>query len=203
MKQILFLRFNKLFLSFVYSLTFFVSGFLTHRAHAGVMEISGSYGIRTSKIDADNYTKNEVTSGSFAWYFWERSALELSYSEGTATQSLKATGVSRLIYYAKSQIYGADLILTLGGKDSVLQPFIRGGVAKVKKKMYREDTANGQIDAFGLPVDNVVPAYGAGIAVKLTASFSLKFSYDRIKSGSTNDSTTWDDSAKAGVSWYF
>jgi len=185
------------------SLIFFTLVLFSLVAQAGIMELSASYGVRTSKIDADNYTRSESWSSSLAWYFWEKSALEVSYSQGRSVQSLKAVGTSTLIYTMDSEVYGADLVITLAGKDSFIQPFIRGGVAHLKKKIYRTDTATGAVDLFGAPVDGVVPTYGAGLNIRLTTTFSLKFSYDRIRSGVSNDSNIWDEAAKAGLSWYF
>ncbi len=166
------------------------------------MELSGSYSIRNSNIDDYNYTKNESWSGSFAWYFLELSAIELSYTKGLAEQSLKSsTDPNPIKYYADFEMYGADLVITLATKDSFLQPFIRGGMANIKKKFYKED--QGTITSYGAPIDEVVPSYGAGLKLMLTKTFSIKASYDRWRSGSNNDKEIWDDAIKGGVSWYF
>lgn len=170
---------------------------------AGIMEVSGSYSVRTSSIDRDNFTKNESWTGSFAWYFLELSALELSYTKGLAKQSLKAAGdPNSTVYFADFEMYGADLVVTLAKKDSLLQPFIRGGVAQLKKKFYKE-LPNHQIATYGTPVDQVVPSYGFGLKIRLTEGFSLKGSYDRWRSGSVDDKEIWDDAIKGGISWMF
>ncbi|OFZ20037.1 MAG: hypothetical protein A2Z20_08095 [Bdellovibrionales bacterium RBG_16_40_8] len=166
------------------------------------MELSASYGMRTAAIDEDNYSKSESQTGSFAWYFIEMSALEFSYTRGRGTQSLKASGdLGPTIYYVDLEAIGADLIVTLAAKTSLFQPYVSGGVAKIKKKIYKEDYT-GAISNFGQPIDDVVPSYGAGIKINLTQAFNLKFSYNRRKSGSSSD-TTWDDEIRSGASWYF
>ncbi len=167
------------------------------------MELGTSYSVRQSTIDEDNYTKNESWTGSFAWYLIEMSAIELSYTKGLATQSLKsASDPAALVYFAEVEMYGADLVVTLAKKSSFLQPFVRGGAVQIKKQIYRKDI-NGQIDKYGERIDTVVPSYGAGIKIMLTETFSIKGSYDRWRSGSKDDKDTWDDAIKAGVSWYF
>lgn len=176
--------------------------FATTPSAAGVMELSTSYGLRNSRIDDDNYTKSTSWTGSFAWYFFDLSAIELSYTSGVTEQSLKATNEERLRYVQEFQMYGADLVLTFAGRDSFLQPFIRGGAARLKKKLFRIES-DGTQTLFGEPIENTVPSYGAGIKINLTKSFSLKGSYDRWRSGSNNDKEIWDDAIKAGISWYF
>lgn len=176
---------------------------LTPLSHAGMMEIGASYGVRNSSIDENNYTKNESVTGSFAWYFLELSAIELSYTKGVAKQSLKSVDDSTATtYYADFEMFGADLVITLAKKESFLQPFVRGGVAQLKKEFYREDPTNGRTP-YGKPVDDVVPSYGFGLKINLTRGFSIKGSYDRWKSGSADDKEIWDDAIKAGFSWMF
>lgn len=173
-------------------------------AYAGLMEVSTSFGVRSSSIDENNYNKNESWTGSFAWYFLEMSAIEISYTKGVSEQSLKSdASTPALVYFSKFEMYGADLVVTFAKKNSALQPFVRGGMAKIKKNIYRKDTSNGQIDNYGEAVDDVVPSYGFGIKLMLTETFSIKGSYDRWRSGSSQDKDIWDDAIKAGVSLYF
>lgn len=172
-------------------------------AHAGLMEASTTYGTRQSSIDEDNYTRSESWTGSLAWYFLEQSAIEISYTKGLAEQSLRSTtDLAPTVYYSEFEMYGADLVITLASKGSFFQPFVRGGMAQLKKKIYREDPT-GTITLYGDPVDEVVPSYGVGFKVFLTQTFSVKASYDRWKSGSSADKDIWDEAIKGGVSWYF
>lgn len=168
------------------------------------MELGASYSVRNSSIDKDNYTENESWTGSFAWYFFEMSAIEFSYTKGLAKQSLKAVGETfSTLYYAEFEMFGADLVVTFANKTSFLQPFVRGGFARLKKEFYKEDQSNGEITAYGEPIDQVVPSYGAGLKINITQTFSIKGSYDRWRSGTNDDKEIWDDAIKGGISWYF
>jgi hypothetical protein len=171
-------------------------------AHADLMELSASYSTRTSKIDDNNYTTSQSWTGSFAWYFWEMSALELSYTNGLGEQVLTATDSSPTHFYQVVEMYGLDLVLTLADRSAFIQPFVRGGVAHLRKRIYQETAAFGT-QLYGDPVDAIVPSYGVGLNLKITDAFSLKGSYDRWESGTTGNSGIWDDAFKAGVSWYF
>src|SRR6185437_12069471 len=112
-----FLRFR-----FVFAFTFCI--LVCSAASAGVMEVSASYGMHTSSIDQNDYTKSESLTGSVAWYFLEMSALELSYTEGIGTQSLQIPGdPGATVYYQTVQMLGLDLIYSFGSRDSLLQPF--------------------------------------------------------------------------------
>jgi len=172
-------------------------------AHADLMELSCSYSTRTSKIDDNNYTTSEAWTGSFAWYFWEMSAIELSYTNGVGEQSLMATGdpyATKL--YQVVEMYGLDLVFTLTDRSSFIQPFVRGGVAHLRKRIYQETPFQGT-QLYGDPVDAFVPSYGVGLNLKITDAFSLKASYDRWESGTSGDAGIWDDAFRAGISWYF
>ncbi len=176
---------------------------LAPSAQAGLMELSASYSVRNSSIDEYNYTKNESWTSSFAWYFLEMSAIEVSYTNGTAEQSLSSdNGTTVDKYYLKFEMVGADLVLTLAKKDSFLQPYIRGGVAQIKKKFYKKDLF-GAITEYGTPIDETVPSYGFGLKIRMTQGFSIKASYDRWRSGNVEGKEIWDDAVKGGISWMF
>lgn len=188
----------------LFSLLASTSILFAHDANAGLMEVSASYSVRNSSIDENNFTENSSWTGSFAWYFFDLSAIELSYTKGEAKQSLKSsTDTYATLYHAEFEMSGADLVLTLAKKDSFIQPFIRGGVASLKKKFFKEDTNTGAIEEYGKPVNDVVPSYGAGLKLRITPTFSIKGSYDRWRSGSVDNKEIWDDAIKGGISWMF
>ncbi len=167
------------------------------------MEISVSYGTRSSSIDSNNYTKSESITGSFAWYFLEMSAVEISYTKGIGEQSLMApTDPAPTYYYQDMEMLGLDLIYTIGSRDSLLQPFLRGGAAHLLKKLYKT-TSDGTTTQYGDTVNAIVPSVGVGLNIHLTESFAIKGSYDRWESGTVGDSGIWDDAFKVGASWYF
>lgn len=176
---------------------------ITSVGHAGLMEVSATYSTRSSRIDDNNYTESQSWTGSFAWYFLEMSALEFSYTNGLGEQSLMAVGdPGQTHYYQEVEMEGADVVLTLASHTSFLQPFVRGGMAHLRKRIFRKDF-QGDTTLYGAPVDSIVPSYGFGLNIKITEEFGIKGSYDRWQSGTNGNSSIWDDALKAGVSWYF
>lgn len=174
-------------------------------ASAGLMELSYSFSLSDSTLNSDNYTKTLSHTASLAWYFLEMSALEVSYSKGEQQISGKAEGDANALRYRTEFImYGADLILTFAKKESVLQPYIKGGAVWIDKKLYRRQSpllAEQLINE--TDSSTPVPSLGAGFKFFLLKNLSLKASYDTWRSNKTGGSETWDSTIRAGASIYF
>lgn len=191
------------------SLRAFLLGLLitvsTLPAMAGLMEISYSFSLSDSTLNADNYTKTLSHTASMAWYFMEMSALEVSYSKGEQQISGKADGdANALRYRTEFVMYGADLILTFANRESVFQPYIKGGAVWIDKKLYRRQSpllAEQLINESDSSTP--VPSLGAGFKFFLLKNLSLKASYDTWRSNKTGGDETWDSTIRAGVSVYF
>lgn len=158
--------------------------------------ISGSY--RKSFITEANTTVTESYTGSLAYYFWEYSALELSYT----------TGVSKAVtpnYEALStfQMSGLDLIITFASKDAPFRPYVKLGGAYQKKRI--------QYKQVGFATDTQEqegpsPSAGLGFRIALSQTFGIKAGVDTWTSPLSkdpNEKITYDFAARAGVSWLF
>jgi opacity protein-like surface antigen len=169
-------------------------------AHALYTELGISYGKKQTTYDQYNYFDSESLTGSISFYFLERLALELSYTDATGTHGEKAIATDpRRITTQKSQIIGADLIYVLTDKTSTFQPYIKGGVAQINRR--QDINIEGEGD-FPLDPDNaIVPSYGVGIKIMITDSLSLKFSYDVWRTPIGGGQQTDDDAIRAGISW--
>lgn len=169
-------------------------------ANAMYTELGASYGYKTQTYDANNDNKTESLTGSVSLYFWERVALELSYTDATAVVTSKAfTSDPKRTTTQRSQIMGADLIFILADKQALFQPYIKGGVAQI----YRTQTIKieGQDTYSNDPDKALAPSYGVGLKVSLTETFGLKFSYDAWKTPVGNNTQTDDSAFRAGVTW--
>jgi len=60
------------------------------QAFAGIFEISGTANYRRSQINDLNYQESQSVTASVSYYFMEMSALELSYTQGTAHLRVQA-----------------------------------------------------------------------------------------------------------------
>lgn len=169
-------------------------------AHAVFTEVSASYGYKTQTYDANNNTKTETVSGSLSLYFWERIALELSYTDSLGVIQAKAysTDPNRTIEQ-KSQVLGSDLIFVFADKKTLFQPYVKAGIAQITRS--QKTKIEGQDSYSNSPEVATAPSYGVGLKVALTETFGLKFSYDVWKSPISDTVQTDDSAFKAGITW--
>lgn len=165
-------------------------------ARAGYFEISASGSYRKTTYDKDNYYEYRSATGSIAYYFWEMSALELSYTRAI-TNEQKTDYESRGFI----EMYGADLIFTMGGKQSLFQPYIKFGAAyQIKESSYKLVNQ----DAVELePIKGVSPSAGVGFKLIFAKNFALKFGIDVWSSPLNEEESTYDYAGRAGISWIF
>lgn len=176
---------------------------------AGLAELGVSANYRTSKINEDNYQESISYTGSISYYFWEMSALELSYTQGISKLSVKADpNEPALVYKTEFRLIGLDLVFTMAGRESTFQPFVKIGGAHITKKMVREAGSGGSQGASEIDsVDGVVPSAGVGFKVLLSKSFAIKAGVDAWTSPMSDKDDdkdlTIDYAGRVGVSWMF
>ena len=169
---------------------------------------------RRTSIDENNFSESTSYTGSVSYYFWERSAFELSYTSGIGTLSSKANGVTELAQkqIAQFSMTSLDLVLSLAGKDDPFQPYIKFGGGYVDKKIFKENELEGR--QIIQTQSGIVPSAGAGLKIGLTQSLSLKLGIDAwttpLDDTSVNSDGTGekrkiqiDYAGRAGLSWMF
>lgn len=181
-------------------MTLAIINFTSFCAHAFYTEVGLSYSRKTTTFDENNSFDSESLTGSLSVYFFERLALELSYTDALGLREEKAsTSDAQRTTTQKSQILGSDLIITFAEKKDLFQPYVKGGIAQISR--FQEVKIEGQ-DTFTIePERATVPSYGAGLKIQLTATFGLKFSYDVWKTPIGGGLQTDDTSIRAGVTW--
>jgi hypothetical protein len=173
-------------------------------ARAGIMEISYTYSTRNSFIDDDNFQKSFSHTGSFAWYFIEMSAIELSYTKGEGEVSGKAESDSEPVKYTTQfEMYDASLIITFADKKSFFQPYIKGGAAYIDKTIFRDNAITKGEKISSTDDSEPVPSWGVGFRLFVTQNISFKASYDTWKAGEAGGDDRWDDAVRGGVSLMF
>lgn len=171
-------------------------------AQAVYIEVGASYAHDRKNFDANNYTESESITGELSFYFWERLALEFSYTDATGLLKQKAASDSSgRTTQQKTQILGSDLIVMFADKKAFFQPFLKGGFAQMKRS--QEIKIEG-FDSQSLdPESAIVPSYGAGLKFLLTSSMSIKASYNIWRTPIGGDTFTNDSALRAGISWIF
>lgn len=171
-------------------------------AQAFFVEVGASYGRDKKTFDANNAIDSESVTASLSFYFWDRVALEGSYTDATAIRTEKATSIDpKRNIMQKTQILGADVIFMFADRTAFFQPFVKGGVAQVNRRQTID--IEGQTSTTLEPESAVVPSYGLGFKLALTDSFNIKVSYSIWQTPIGGGQKTDDTSLKAGVTWIF
>lgn len=166
------------------------------QAQAGYFEISGSGSYRKTSFDESRYSIYRSGTASVAYYFWELSALELSYTKARADEV--QTEYQARIY---TTFYNADLIFTLAGKQSVFQPYIKvGAVYQEKKGTYKQATLAVTTIT---PVRGWAPSGGIGLKFILGQHVAIKAGIDAWSSPVSQDNVTYDYAGRVGLSFIF
>lgn len=184
-----------------------VTGFLllltATTASALVTEVGLNYSRKKNSLNSENYSDAESVTGSLSFYFWERLALELSYTDASGVRRERiASGANSidLISTLSTKVYGMDLIWVLADRKALFQPYIKGGAARLERRSEVKDY-NLNLTYALEPDVALVPSYGVGFKVALTQTFGLKFSYDAWKTPLGGGSYSNDDSLRAGITW--
>lgn len=176
--------------------------FFSSHAKAGIVEISAMYSYKKTNYDALNYEAQEQGTGGISYYFWEMSALELTYSRGAGIEVHPTETI-----YQDVTAYGASLVFTFANRDSAFKPYIKGGVSYLIKRLSyfypvgSSTQATAPTQMFGL-----APTAGLGFKYMLTQQFGIKAGVDvasqTFTSGSTSV-TVYDFAATGGLSFLF
>lgn len=171
---------------------------------AGLSELSVSTSYRETLIGVSTKSISKSVTGTYAFYFAEMSAIELSYTsakyESLTTNSLDPTKVTTQT--ALSQFYGLDFVFAFAGRQSSFQPYVKLGAIYMDKEYFLDpgDIASRQTDF----QRGWAPSAGVGFKYKITQTLAIKFSVDAWSSPIDDDrhQTTYDTAARFGISWY-
>jgi outer membrane protein W len=169
-------------------------------AVAGYVEVSATGSYRTNTINDWTYQKTQSLTGSFAYYFWEMSAIEISYTDALS-RSFGRTAISGQDYVETSRVrlYGADIVISFAGRQSQFRPYIKiGGAQQLKTWIYEEGLVNTRVDSEGLSMTG-----GFGFKFLLTDAFALKAGVDAWTNPLSDPKRIIDYAANGGISWMF
>lgn len=164
-----------------------------------VTELGLAYGYSKKTFNSSNFYQSDSKSASVSVYFWQKWAVELSYTDSFYESQESDTSSVRTIQQS-SQITNGSLIFIMMNRRETVQPYLKAGVAQIKKNQTIKFVNASPIT---IPESNgIAPSYGAGLKIALNDRFSVKLSYD-VWQTPLSDSTSSDDTSfKAGLSWY-
>lgn len=167
-------------------------------------ELGINYSYKKSAFDSDNNYEQQGATGSVSLYFWERIALELSYTNSLYVKKEKQPEMAGAFLRTTTQytdVYGADLIFILSAdRKAVFQPYIKGGAAQVKVRQVVQDQGS---SAWEINYSGLSPSVGIGFKFFLTDAFAVRTSYDAIQTPVNNETKVNDVTGRVGISWMF
>jgi opacity protein-like surface antigen len=189
----------------IFSLLFFVFCGLIYNSQALALgvELGINYTYKKTLIDDLNTTEQEGKTGTVSLYFWERLAVELSYTNGLYVkkerQDASTSSTLQRVTTQWSDIYGCDLIYVFADRKERFQPYVKGGVAYIKKK---QTVQIGTDPSFTIePKPGYAPSYGAGIKFFFTENLSVRASYDIVRTPIDEGTSADDITGRIGLSW--
>lgn len=164
-----------------------------------MVELGLSYSFQKKTFNTNNYYQSDSKSASVSFSFLEKLALEFSYTEGFYESQESDSNSTRTVQQ-KSQMVDGSLIFMLLDRQSLIQPYLKGGAAYIKKQ---QEVRYLNASTISVPESaGWAPGYGAGLKFMLSERFSIRVGYD-VWQTPLSDGTKSDDSAfKAGLSWY-
>ncbi len=166
------------------------------------MELGASYSYKKTSFDVNNYVESESPSVSLSFYLFEKLALEFSYTRGTAVKHEWAgTGYLKRTTSQVMDVTGADLIFVMtSNRKAFLQPYLKGGVAHVKKRQTIIDEGLAPYEINNDPT--VSPSYGVGVKFIITDTLGIRASWDVVQTPVEGSSTPlFDSTGKVGLTW--
>lgn len=169
------------------------------KSQALVTELGLNYSYQKKTFNSTNYYQTDAKGLSAALYFFDKFAFEMTYTDSFYESQESDTNSTRTIQQ-QAVIIDSSLIYVLLDRTNFIQPYIKGGVAYIKKNQRVR-----YVNASAIEIPESTgwgPSYGAGLKFFLTEKFSIKLSYD-VWQTPLSDGTKSDDSAlKVGLSWY-
>lgn len=180
-----------------------ISCLIVSPTYSGFFELSALGSYRKNTVSSDSKTITQSATGSLAYYFFENSALEFSYTKGT--YELWGRGdvggsVVSLYQLTEFEIIQSDLVFTFAGRKAAFQPYIKAGMARRTQEIKFEQ--NGIRSNFDKSEGDYL-SFGLGFKVLLTQTISFKFGYTSFKGPLGEDNQPSDQSYRGGLSWFF
>lgn len=169
---------------------------------AGYFELDVAANLRSTSLSKEDSSVNQSITGSIAYYFWQNSAVEISYTRGMLIE--KNAAVSPLPKFENHYNYnllGLEMILAYGDRSASFRPYVKAGVMQIEKT--KTLFADGVSSTPTKIPSQMVPSVGTGLQFMLSNTFAIKFGIDAWPSNSIDrNPIIWDFATRLGISWF-
>lgn len=175
-----------------------VAFFVSEKSFA-LVELGLSYSFQKKTFNASNYYQSDYKSASVAFSFAEKLSLELSYTDGFY-ESVESDSNSSRTVQQKTQMADASIIFMILDRSSLIQPYIKGGAAYIRKQQevrYINAATQSIPESVGW-----APSYGGGLKFVLSERFNIRVGYDVWQTPLSDGGKSDDSAFKAGLTWY-
>jgi hypothetical protein len=165
-------------------------------ASAGAIELSIGASFNRSNYSETSYAWTRRLGFSVGYHLTELSEIEIAFQDvidRTFIQDYQDTTFH-------DEVYSANWVQSLTGKESVFQPYFKVGVGQLRR------TATGSYASGAAPpseIDSLTAILGAGLRIYITKTFAIRGEATTYLTGGALG--TWQDNyaLQAGVSWFF
>ncbi len=162
-------------------------------------ELGLSYSFQKKTFNTSNYYQSDSKSASLSLYFVEKFALELSYTDGFY-EGQESDSTSTRTIQQSTRMADSSIIYMILDKKSIIQPYVKVGVAYISKK---QEIRYLNASVISIPESSGwAPSYGGGLKFVLSEKFSIRVGYDVWQTPLSDGSKSDDSALKAGLTWF-
>lgn len=184
----------------------FCSLFIANQAEAFYTELGFNYSYKKTVVDSLNNIEQQGITGSVSLYFWDQVATEFSYTNSLYVKRERADSIqqgsnTQRVTTQVADIYGLDLIYVFTHKKATFQPYVKGGVAYIKKS---QSTFQENLQLSDpVEVSGWGPSYGLGFKFFVTEAVAFRVGWDVVRTPIGDSQYVDDQSGRVGISWMF
>ena len=170
--------------------------FVSAVADAGTMEISLGFSYSHSNYSDDNYSWSRRWGASVGYHITELTEIEAAFQD--IWERTKITNYEDTTFH--DQIYSANIVQALLGKEYAVQPYFKAGVGQLNREATGTYAGGASPPAI---LDSVTVILGLGLRVFLTRTIAIRTELTSYLTGGKISSYQDNLNFTVGASFFF